>query len=280
MVDLDEVDRTRSDRAVTFRPGSAKRLPSHGLRPDSRWGQAYLMLARSYGSSLGRFTGPDPGSDTSFINPQSWNHYAYVANNPLMFIDPSGTAAWSLEASIGSQGIGRTVGDSSVGAEKGKDGACNIVNERRALAALFAKADGKTGPIDPTDPTRPLFKNKVVRDALLHAWVKTVNGSSRNGKAEAGFSIQYKDNHISIANRIDSVNGTGPANELFIQTDIDTIAIAHVHGNNSVQMPSEWDLTQKEKQIDYPDYVLTRTGLFVTVPCEHRYIGLTPSPIE
>jgi len=32
----------------------------------------------------------DPGDDTDAENPQSWNRYAYVRNNPLLYADPSG----------------------------------------------------------------------------------------------------------------------------------------------------------------------------------------------
>ncbi|HVB57669.1 MAG TPA: RHS repeat-associated core domain-containing protein, partial [Candidatus Acidoferrales bacterium] len=47
--------------------------------------------ARYDSSALGRFMSPDPGNagaDPS--NPQSWNMYSYVMNNPLRFIDPTG----------------------------------------------------------------------------------------------------------------------------------------------------------------------------------------------
>ena len=46
--------------------------------------------ARHYSSGQGRFTGVDPGPFTP-ADPQSWNRYAYVQNNPLKFIDPTGT---------------------------------------------------------------------------------------------------------------------------------------------------------------------------------------------
>src|SRR3984885_7523098 len=46
--------------------------------------------ARYYGSALGRFTSPDSGVDQHPIDPQSWNLYSYVRNNPLTSIDPSG----------------------------------------------------------------------------------------------------------------------------------------------------------------------------------------------
>lgn len=47
--------------------------------------------ARYYGSALGRFTSPDqPFNDWDTADPQSWNLYGYVRNNPLRFVDPTG----------------------------------------------------------------------------------------------------------------------------------------------------------------------------------------------
>jgi RHS repeat-associated protein len=47
--------------------------------------------ARYYGSTQGRFTSPDPMlSSGKPAEPQSWNRYAYVLNNPLVYVDPSG----------------------------------------------------------------------------------------------------------------------------------------------------------------------------------------------
>ncbi|HXG06382.1 MAG TPA: RHS repeat-associated core domain-containing protein, partial [Nitrososphaera sp.] len=47
--------------------------------------------ARYYSSAQGRFTSVDPenaGADPD--DPQSWNAYAYVRNNPLIYVDPTG----------------------------------------------------------------------------------------------------------------------------------------------------------------------------------------------
>jgi RHS repeat-associated protein len=47
--------------------------------------------ARMYGPVLGRFTSPDaPLVDQDAGDPQSWNLYGYVRNNPLSFVDPTG----------------------------------------------------------------------------------------------------------------------------------------------------------------------------------------------
>ncbi|MGC1618492.1 MAG: RHS repeat-associated core domain-containing protein [Candidatus Acidiferrum sp.] len=55
------------------------------------------FLARHLTSNMGHFMSPDPGNaGASPDNPQSWNAYAYVQNNPLSLIDPSGLDACVL----------------------------------------------------------------------------------------------------------------------------------------------------------------------------------------
>jgi len=47
--------------------------------------------ARYFWATLGRFSSPDaPLIDQDAMDPQSWNLYSYVRNNPLTFKDPSG----------------------------------------------------------------------------------------------------------------------------------------------------------------------------------------------
>jgi len=61
-----------------------------GKERDDESGLDYFG-ARYFSASLGRFTGPDvPLLDQSAGNPQSWNLYGYVRNNPLKFTDPNG----------------------------------------------------------------------------------------------------------------------------------------------------------------------------------------------
>jgi RHS repeat-associated protein len=51
--------------------------------------------AREYNWNQARWVTPDPAGINAVdpTNPQSWNRYAYVLNNPLALIDPSGLAA-------------------------------------------------------------------------------------------------------------------------------------------------------------------------------------------
>ncbi len=52
----------------------------------------YDFLYREYSPVQGRWVQPDPAgmNAVDLTNPQSWNRYAYVLNNPLMYIDPEG----------------------------------------------------------------------------------------------------------------------------------------------------------------------------------------------
>jgi RHS repeat-associated protein len=62
-----------------------------GKERDTESGNDYFG-ARYYGSNMGRFMSPDPGwyLQADVRNPQSWNQYSYVLNNPLKNTDPTG----------------------------------------------------------------------------------------------------------------------------------------------------------------------------------------------
>lgn len=47
--------------------------------------------ARYYSAQIARWTTPDPFMPSAKdINPQTWNRYSYVLNNPLRYVDPNG----------------------------------------------------------------------------------------------------------------------------------------------------------------------------------------------
>jgi RHS repeat-associated protein len=63
-----------------------------GQERDVESGNDYFG-ARYYSRSMGRFLVPDPAgaAAANLSNPQTWNMYSYVLNNPRIFTDPSGT---------------------------------------------------------------------------------------------------------------------------------------------------------------------------------------------
>ena len=60
-----------------------------GKERDTESGNDFFF-ARYYGSAVGRFVSPDSGVDQDEGNPQSWNLYSYVQNNPLSRVDEDG----------------------------------------------------------------------------------------------------------------------------------------------------------------------------------------------
>jgi RHS repeat-associated protein len=64
-----------------------------GYEADSETGLNFAQ-ARFQSPTQGRFTSADPFSGSATIgNPQTFNRYAYVGNNPVNFTDPLGMAA-------------------------------------------------------------------------------------------------------------------------------------------------------------------------------------------
>jgi RHS repeat-associated protein len=57
---------------------------------------------RYYASTLGRFTTPDPYMASGGPpDPQSWNRYAYVRNDPVNYLDPEGLQDYPVIVSTG-----------------------------------------------------------------------------------------------------------------------------------------------------------------------------------
>lgn len=76
--------------------GEPKKFTGHERDPDpmGETGGLDYMHARYYASMPGRFLSVDPvlNVDRSVANPQRWNRYGYVVNNPVSLVDPDGRA--------------------------------------------------------------------------------------------------------------------------------------------------------------------------------------------
>jgi RHS repeat-associated protein len=114
--------------------------------------------ARYYGSSMGRFTSPDPVIITAerLQNPQQLNLYAYVANNPLRFIDPNGevlTATGNQQADYND--LCKILGDACAG--------------RLAIDSKTGDVTFNPGALDDKTPAMDLSKNegaKLINDLV------------------------------------------------------------------------------------------------------------------
>lgn len=84
-------------------PGLGGRLTDHGYTMGDSVRQQYTSKerdletsldyfgARYYSAKQGRFTSVDPLMASAIaVEPQSWNRYAFVSNNPLRFVDDDG----------------------------------------------------------------------------------------------------------------------------------------------------------------------------------------------
>jgi hypothetical protein len=219
---------------------------------------------------------PDPAGEAAvkLDDPQTWNMYAYVRNNPTTLTDPTGLYASMLDYAWSWLGPGGGLlyvreidAYSSAGRTLRQDGQSKGHDPQTAPQEQAEQRQQydprKSGPEDPTNPGKPLYQNPIVKKASDQAFMTTTNGTARGGLAEAGFAIEYKDGNISIANRVDSVHGEGEPNELGITTDANTIAILHTHGNNVLPTPSPGD---RNPNVQVPDFVRSQRSLYVTIP--------------
>lgn len=166
--------------------------------------------ARYYSNGIGRFQTVDPVSGTALhvVNPQRWNQYAYVVNNPLFYVDPDGRDAIAVnflaEIPIGGhEGIIVVHPDGSATyARFGPKGGNTSVGPGEVKTQNLGKVEFQPNGL-PTDqsyknlaqevaslegePANQVgfnyFKTSDTDTALLSDWIKRIKEASDKGKA-------------------------------------------------------------------------------------------------
>jgi len=182
---------------------SANREPIAARLRSAATGLDY-MLARYYSSSLARFMAADPGDDTALEDPQSWNKYAYVRNNPVNATDPTGEfgllgAAIGAGVEVGFQMLveGRSLSDI---------GHCNSCLARIAVSALA----GATGVGAASVISR--VTADVVERGALNAVAGMAIGAAAGATSTAASNVvegQPVTEGVGQAAAVGAIGGTG-----------------------------------------------------------------------
>ena len=134
-----------------------RKFTSHERDTDFGGNVDYLdyMHARYYSPVMGRFLSVDPVLDLkqAMRNPQGWNRYAYVFNNPIRFTDPTGQYVCS--------GTKEACATIEIGIQKIRDSAAAMKknNPKRAELQQVIDAYGKVG--DATTRIRTVWVNPM-----------------------------------------------------------------------------------------------------------------------
>jgi hypothetical protein len=135
------------------------------------------------------------------------------------------------------------------------------------LLVLLTLCEGKVHPRVPYGGSSDVYCNPVVVNQMLAAWMADGDGTLKEGTWEYGFRVDYAFGHIQVGELVigDDVR------HITIMTNENTIAIVHVHPVNGVSTPSDLDLSGK-----FPDYVISKQGLWLTNPRTHTYQFVRP----
>jgi RHS repeat-associated protein len=180
-----------------------------GKERDTESGNDYFG-ARYYASSMGRFMSPDPMLNSGRPdNPQSWNRYAYVKNNPLGRIDPTGLydlptlCHHEKGCSDAASKLKQGVSDLTAGVNAMKDGP-EMTRLQAALKTLGTENDGNNvdvnfgknaeGAAGHTDPNVDPSTGKVAGFTL------TLDPSQTRGSDGYAINAAHESTHVNDLN--------------------------------------------------------------------------------
>ena len=169
------------------------------------------MLARYYSQTLGRFASPDPHTlidlqtfdpvqfEALLTDPQVWNRYTYVFNNPIYYRDPDGRFAQAAVIPVMMiPGMGQVVGAAALlglaayaayeAGEAIAHYASNAHQEKLAMGQIAAAMNSLAQHGNEIDPEDPKWKDviKRIRDNIKKALdiAKKINNKDRVARIE------------------------------------------------------------------------------------------------
>jgi len=127
-----------------------------GQRQDTVSG-LYDFPAREY-SFTGRWVSPDPAGLAAVdpTNPQSWNRYAYVMNNPMNSVDPAGLDGcnvWNVSYEGSGPGFPCPCDPSDASCSEGGGGGIGI--------GISGGGGGGASPVDPPFGNGPIWNEQI-----------------------------------------------------------------------------------------------------------------------
>ena len=133
------------------------------LDSDAETGTDHAQF-RQYSSTQGRWLSPDPYSGSyDFTNPQSFNRYAYVMNNPLAYTDPFGLYSYTC-ITTPDEGEGYAGDDGSVGVVGGST-YCEIWGDGGGGGTGGGQAGGGGGGGAPSSPPKSPARQQCEKTA-------------------------------------------------------------------------------------------------------------------
>jgi RHS repeat-associated protein len=151
------------------------RMKFTGLWRDDETGLDHTLY-RKYSSTLGRWLSPDPdnaGADES--NPQSWNAYSYVGNNPINRIDPEGDDYYL----VGGEQCGQEVKCDKQGYVVNDSGSRVVVTDQQVLSGEVQAGFDKQGNLVSLTTAQGTFGAQFFDP---HPQTYTISGAQANSE--------------------------------------------------------------------------------------------------
>jgi RHS repeat-associated protein len=121
---------------------------STGKERDAESGLDYFG-ARYLGSSMGRWMSPDPSpAGVNVGNPQSWNLYSYVLNNPLRLVDGNGMWATDIHAQIVTYALQNYVSAGELNTLRGRQYSMDADQSNQNNHAMANQGQSSQGALD------------------------------------------------------------------------------------------------------------------------------------